>query len=158
MLHITLDINPSSDIYLASVLPHSVGCPYALLTVSFPVQKLLRLIRSHWFHFCFCFPCLSVCLFNHSVVSNSLWPCGLYPTRCLCPWDSPGKNTGVGRYSLLQGVFPTQGSILSLLHCRQILYYLSHQGSYQALRQKPNMWSSGDTKAGVQDICFCLSL
>ena len=45
------------------------------------------------------------------------------------PWDSPGKNTGVGNCSLLQGIFLTQGSNLGLLHCRQILHYLSHQGS-----------------------------
>ena len=37
----------------------------------------------------------------------------------LCPWDSPGKNTGVGRHSLLQGIFPTQGSNQGLLLCRQ---------------------------------------
>ena len=47
----------------------------------------------------------------------------------LCPWDSPGKNTGVGCHSLLQGIFPTQGLNPGLLHCRQIVYYLSHQGS-----------------------------
>ena len=40
------------------------------------------------------------------------------------------KNSGVGCYSLLQGIFPTQGSNLGLLHCRQILYHLSHQGSH----------------------------
>ena len=43
--------------------------------------------------------------------------------------DFPGKNTRVGSYSLLQGFFLTQGSNLGLLHCRQILYHLSHQGS-----------------------------
>ena len=43
--------------------------------------------------------------------------------------DSPGKNTGVGCHVLLQGIFPTQGSNPDLLHCRQILYHLSHQGS-----------------------------
>ena len=43
--------------------------------------------------------------------------------------DSPGKNTGVGSLSLLWGIFPTQGSNLSLLLCRQVLYHLSHQGS-----------------------------
>ena len=42
--------------------------------------------------------------------------------------DSPGKNTGVGCHTLLQGIFPTQGSNPGLLHCRQILYRLSHQG------------------------------
>ena len=41
----------------------------------------------------------------------------------LCPWNSPGKNTGVGSHSLLQGIFPTQGLNLGLLHCRQILYH-----------------------------------
>ena len=48
----------------------------------------------------------------------------------LCPWDSPGKNTGVGSQSLLQGIFQTQGSNPGLLHCRQLLYHLSHQGSW----------------------------
>ena len=43
--------------------------------------------------------------------------------------DSPGKNTGVGCHALLQGIFPTQGSNPGLPQCRQILYYLSHQGS-----------------------------
>ena len=40
----------------------------------------------------------------------------------------PGKNTGVGSHSLLQGIVTTQGSNLGILHCRQILYHLSHQG------------------------------
>ena len=42
------------------------------------------------------------------------------------PWGFPGKNTGVGCHFLLQGIFPTQGSNLGLLHCRQTLYCLSH--------------------------------
>ena len=62
-------------------------------------------------------------------MSNSLQPHGLYPARLLCPWDSPGKNTGVDYHFLLQEIFPTQGLNLDLLHCRQILYHLSHQGS-----------------------------
>ena len=40
----------------------------------------------------------------------TLRPHGLYPARLLCPWDSPGKNTGMGCHSLLQRIFPTQGS------------------------------------------------
>ena len=62
----------------------------------------------------------------------SLQPHGLKPTKLLCPQDSPGKNTGVGCHFLLQGIFRTQGSnmrLLRLLHCRQVLYRLSHQGS-----------------------------
>ena len=49
--------------------------------------------------------------------------------KTLCPWGSPGKNTGVGSPSLLQGIFPALGLNLGLLYCRQILYHLSHQGS-----------------------------
>ena len=44
-------------------------------------------------------------------------------------WNSPGQSTGVGSHSLLQGIFPTQESNLDLLHCRQIIYQLSYQGS-----------------------------
>ena len=44
------------------------------------------------------------------------------------PWNSPGQNTGVGSCSFLRGIFPTQGLNLGLLHCRRILYQLSHQG------------------------------
>ena len=58
-----------------------------------------------------------------------LWPHGLLLARLVGPWDSPGKNTGVHSHSLLQGIFPTQGLNLGLLHCRQILYHLSYQGS-----------------------------
>ena len=50
-------------------------------------------------------------------------------TKLLHPWDFPGKSTGVGCHFLLQGIFPTQGSNPGLLHCRQTLYLLSHQGS-----------------------------
>jgi len=61
-------------------------------------------------------------------MSDSLQPEGVYPSRLLCPWNSPGKNPGVGSPYLLQGIFPTQGSNLGLLHFRQILYYPSYQG------------------------------
>ena len=62
-----------------------------------------------------------------SVTSDSLRPHGLQPTRLLCPRNSPRKNTGVGSHSFLQGIFLTERSNPGLLHCRQILYYLSHQ-------------------------------
>ena len=64
----------------------------------------------------FCYAVLS-----HSVPSNSLQPHGLQPARILCPWDSPGKNTGVGCQFHLQGIFPAQGSNPGFLHCRLIL-------------------------------------
>ena len=106
---------------------------------------------------------------SYSVVSDSLRPHGLQPSRLLCPWgfsrpeywsglpcpppgdlpksgieprsptlqadsllsEAPGKpkNTGIGSLSLLQGIFPTQGSNPGLPHCRQVLYCLSHQES-----------------------------
>ena len=50
------------------------------------------------------------------------------PWTAHSPWNSPGQNTRVGSCSLLQGIFPTQGSSPGLQHCRQILYQLSHQG------------------------------
>jgi len=59
------------------------------------------------------------------VVSDSLQPYGLWLSRLLCPWDSPGKNTGVSAHSLLQGIFPTWGwnpHLLHLLNCRRSLY------------------------------------
>ena len=65
----------------------------------------------------------------YSIVPDSLQPHGLQPTRLLCPWDSPGKNTGVGCRFLLQWIFLTQGFNPGLPHCRQTLYHLSHQGS-----------------------------
>ena len=65
---------------------------------------------------------------SHSVVSDSLWPQGLYS-----PWNSPGQNTGVGSLSLFQGIFPIQGSNPGLPHCRQILYQLSYKGSPRIL-------------------------
>ena len=70
---------------------------------------------------------------SRSVMSNSLCPHGLYS-----PWNSPGKNTGVGCHALLQGIFPTQGSNPSLPHCRCILYHLNHQRSIWKTKQTPS--------------------
>ena len=55
---------------------------------------------------------------SHSVMSDSLLPHGLYPTRLICLWNSPDKNTGVGCHFLLQGLFLTQGLNPGLPHCR----------------------------------------
>ena len=65
---------------------------------------------------------------SHSVMSDSLQHHRLYS-----PWNSPGKNTGVGSLSLLQEIFPTQGSNPGLLQYRWILYQLSHKGSPRIL-------------------------
>ena len=57
-----------------------------------------------------------------------------YPTLCdpmelYSPWNTLGQNTGVGSLSLLQGIFPTQGSNSGPSHCRATLYQLGHKGS-----------------------------
>ena len=76
-----------------------------------------------------------------SVVSNSLWPHGLYS-----PWNSPGQNTGVSSLSFLQGISPTQGSNPGLLHCRWILFQLRHQGSSRILERAAYPFSSGSSQ------------
>ena len=65
-----------------------------------------------------------------SVLSNILQPRGLYS-----PWNLPGPNTGVGSLCFLQGIFPTHRLNPGLLHCRQILYQLSHKGSPRILKR-----------------------
>ena len=67
--------------------------------------------------------------FSLSVVSDSLPPHRLWPTRLLCPWSFPSKDTGMGCHFLLQGIFPTPISNSCLLHCWQILYQLSYKES-----------------------------
>ena len=76
----------------------------------------------------------SLCCCCCSVAQASLTLCDptdCSPLRLLCPGDFPGKNIGVGCHFLLQGIFLTQRLNLNLPHCRQILYYLSQQGSSQ---------------------------
>ena len=60
------------------------------------------------------------------IIHGFVGPHGLQPTRVLCPWDSPGKNTGVGCHALLQEIFLTKGWNPGLPHSRWILYRLSH--------------------------------
>ena len=68
---------------------------------------------------------------TRSDMPDSLRPHGPKPARLLCPWNSPGNNTRVGRHSLLQGIFPTHESNWGLLNCRRILYQLSYQREAQ---------------------------
>ena len=87
---------------------------------------------------------------NLSFVSDSLQPHGLYS-----PWNSPGQNTGVGSCSLLQGIFPTQGLNPDLLHHRQILYQLSHQGSPWTERGFTIINSAEELDLGTLSFKFC---
>ena len=70
---------------------------------------------------------MCVCV-SHSVVFDPLWPHGLEDARLLCPWNSPGKNTGVGCHFLLQGIFPTQGSNSGLLQGRFLMLWATTYG------------------------------
>ena len=72
--------------------------------------------------------CVCVCV-SCSVAPDSLESRSLWPSQLLSPWNSPGKNTGVGCHSLFQWIFQTQRSNPSLPHCWQSLYHLSHDGS-----------------------------
>ena len=75
--------------------------------------------------------CMQI-LYPLSHQESSLQPPDLYAARVLCPWTSPGKNTGLGSHSLLHGIFPTQGSNSGLPHCRQVLNPLRDQFSLVA--------------------------
>ena len=95
---------------------------------------------------------------SHSVVSDSWAPHGLYS-----PWNSPGQNTRVGSPSLLQGIFPTQGSNPGLPHCRRILYQLSHKGSPGNTKGGSEIWGLGrrnmegwlaEPGGGAERACF----
>ena len=76
----------------------------------------------------------------------------LYLARRLCLWDSPGKNSGVGCHFRLQGIFPTQESNLGLLHCRQILYWLSYEESPQSASISHSVVSNSVTPWSVHGI------
>ena len=98
-----------------------------------------------------------------TLVSNSFDPMDCSPPGSSVQGDSPGKNTGVGCHALLQGIFPTQGLNSDLLHCRWILYHLSHQGSpyiwyctcfYAIFSNHPTLAFSHWVQKSVLYICF----
>ena len=85
------------------------------------------------------------------------------PTRLLCPWNFPSKNTGVGSHSLLKDIFLTQGSNPGILHCRQILYCLSHQkihllGIYSKLAVIPKSEGSTPCPSSAPGPNSCLKI
>ena len=71
---------------------------------------------------------------SYSVMSSSLQPHRLWHIWPLYPWNSLGKNTRLGCHFLLQGLFLTQVLNPGLPHCGQVLYCLSHQGSFPLSR------------------------
>ena len=82
------------------------------------------------------------------------------PTLCDpmdCPWNSPGQNTGGDSRSLLQGIFPTQGSNQVLPHCRRTLYQLSHEGSPRILEWVAHHFSSRSSRPRNQTRVSCIA-
>ena len=96
------------------------------------VPDISRLLQGHatasWIRIAFRSPTSITTVLESSLTLYDTMDCS--PARLLRPWNSPGKNTGVGCHSLLQGNFLTQGSNPGLRHCRQILYCSSHQGNH----------------------------
>ena len=104
--------------------------------------------------------CAGLCLVTQSC-PTLCDPVDYSPPGSSVHGDSPGQNTGVGCYALLQGIFPTQGSNPGLPHCRRILYQLSYQGSPSSphgffksdfLAEWP--WDQGNCVSGKKtDLC-----
>ena len=134
-------VKVKSDSEVAQSLPHGLQPTRLLRPWDFPGKStgvgchcLLR-------HVCVrAFKKVKVKSESCSVVFNSLPLHGLHR-----PWNSPGQNTGVGSLFLLQRIFPTQGSNAGLLHCRQILYQLSHKGNPRILQWVAHPFSSGSS-------------
>ena len=118
-------LNIRSTVAIRSVLPCSLT-PYIHPSLH-SVQPFSRcLLRA-------CYAVLYCAVLNRfSRVQLFCDPMGCSLPGSSVHGDSPGTNTGVGRHALLQGIFPTQGSnpyLWCRLHCRQVLYPLSHLGS-----------------------------
>ena len=110
----TLITGPYSyHIYLMLVAPMYIYN----LNLSWEFKKCLCKCLTHHLHLDFRSTC-SKCLHECSVAQSCpiLWPYGLQPSKLLCPWNFPGKNTGTGCHFLLQGIFLTQGLNPHLLH------------------------------------------
>ena len=89
---------------------------------------------------------------SRSVVSYSLQPHELYSL-----WNSPGQNTGMGSLSLLQGIFPTQGSNPGLRHCGWILYHGSHKWSPRILEWVAYPFSRGSSRPRNRTGVSCIA-
>ena len=103
-------------------------CLYSIVLIPSDISKPMQLrckLLNGWISIA----CLSMCACVCSVVSDSLWPHGLYPAWCRCPWNFPGRNIGVSFHFQLQGIFPTQGlntCLLNLMHWQVDSLPLSH--------------------------------
>ena len=136
---IVTTLNENEAMHWASVFQTVFSRDYGKVHLSFkkkgPIQSVSR---NNWFGL------FLMQRFRNliEIQDSDIWPNGncsvcesLFTTpwtidpQVICPWDFPGKITGVGCHSFLQGFFLTQGLNLGLPHCRQILYCLSYQES-----------------------------
>ena len=122
-------------------------CPtYTLFAIPIP-QQLWVLIRPMCFVLCYIAQsCLTLCD-----------PMNCSPPGSSVHGDSPGKNTRVGCHVLLQEIFPSQGLNPGLLNCRQILYWLSHQGSPRILEWVAYPFSRGSSWPRNWTRVFCIA-
>ena len=137
--------------------------------LSFLYGPTLTSVHDYWEYHSFDFVSQS----DVSTFQYAVWICHSFPSKeqresfsvvsdsvtQYSPWNSPGKNTGVGSLSLLQGIYPTQGSNWGLLHCRQILYQPSYQGSPSKEQASFNFVAADtihrDFGAKEKKICHC---
>ena len=103
---------------------------------------------------------LITCFYDLCLVVQScpiLWdPVDCSPPGSSVHGDSLGKNTRVGCHDLLQGIFPAQGSNPGLLHCRQILYWQSHQGL--EISNFFDTWTSFKGEVGILQLFYLLNI
>ena len=114
--------------------------------------KACEFSHAKYLIWCCCCTVAQLCL-------TLLQPHGLQLTRLLCPWNSPGKNTGVGCYFFLQGLLLTQGSNLCRLHWHADSLPLSHLGSPLIFNRKrkekdTEVDGSGVPRAGSDSVCL----
>ena len=112
-------------IYLFGLFFTDTGHPLGIC-----LQARKWLTQDGLFSVCSPKPSSSGCVLSHVYLFATP---GLWPSRLLCPWDSPGKNTGVSCHFLPQRIFPTQGSNLCLLPCRRILYHWATRETWALL-------------------------
>ena len=118
--------------------------------LSLPLRTYVRRIVSDFPTYFLLFQCLQMLMVQifHVVVQSlsRVLPYGLQPTRLLCPWYFPGKNTGIGCHFLLRGMCPSQRSDLCLLHWQADSLLLSHQRSpdFPQESSKRNVLKWGD--------------
>ena len=124
--------------------------PFLWMSLGMRFDSKLNSVYFILISFCSHIPCPAK---KVKVMFDSLWPHGLWPARHLSPWNSPGQNTRVDSHSLLQGIFPTQGSNPGLPYCRQILYHLSHQGSKSPAKRCHQLLSLDIRERFCQAVC-----